>query len=123
MNALEFLVELASRGVVFMVDGDRLRVRDPRMATSPGERALISALKPSIRALMLIELPAERADDPCAAFDAKAGVALCRGCGFGLPDHFWRQPTCAFFAGPASASKCERCGAPWLEHRQSGVRS
>jgi len=123
VNALDFIVEVVGRGVEFFVDGDRLRVIDREQATTPGERALISALKPSIRALLRTELPAERADSACAAFDALPGVAICRGCGFGLPEHFWRQPTCTFFIGSAEAAKCERCGAPWLEHRQSGVRS
>lgn len=124
MNALEFIAGLLTRGVSFAVVGDRLRVYDPGRSTTPTERALLGALKPTLRGLLATELPAERPQAPCPGFNAAAGVALCRTCGHSLPEHFWRRSTCEFFAGaPATNASCRRCGIPWLEHVGSGAPS
>ena len=120
MSALDFIVGLVTRGVAFSVDGDRLCVRGLGSSVTVGERGLISALKSQIRALLVTELPPERASEACAVFTAAAGVALCRGCAHGLPAHYWRTPDCQFYVGePLPNGACRRCGVPWLEHLQS----
>jgi len=123
MNGLDFVADLLRRGVVFVVDGERLRVRDPDARTTNGERALISSLKATIRGLLLTELPAERATTPCERFSAAGGIAICRDCGHGYGAHYWLTRDCEFFAGaPSASAQCSRCGVKWLEHVGCGVQ-
>jgi len=118
VNALEFLIDLAGRGVTFTTgDGGRVRVRDPENAITVDEREFLRALKPMVGALLRQPLPARRGANACDGFDAPAGAALCVRCAWGIGDHFWRRcGDCTFFVGSADEASCRRCGIPVLEH-------
>jgi len=118
MNALEFLATLRTRGVEFKLVDGQVYIRDRASPLTDDERGLICALRTTIRALLIQQLPDRRGEHACDdGFEAPAGAALCERCAFSLPDHFWRRSgDCVFFAGAATEATCRRCGVPRLEH-------
>jgi hypothetical protein len=98
-GAADLIVELRSRGVVVLLDGDQIRCRAPQGVLTPDDAQALRALKPRVQALLVAEeaeiawradvmhtrangasLPADLVVD-----DGPAMPGICRSCGDAMP--------------------------------------
>jgi len=118
ISSLGFVVDVLARGVMLSLDIDgRVKVTDRNRILTPGNLRLLRSLKPMLRDMLLTEVPerCEAAETACEGFAADVGVALCRRCGYGLGEHFWRRDYCTFHVG-SDRDMCRRCGLAEVKH-------
>jgi len=117
MNALMFLSNLLSCGIRLRLEGESVVIEDSEKTLNPGKCRLLKSLRPFLRDLLKLELPEgnEASEQACEGFAAAIGVALCRRCGHGLGEHFWRSEHCTFHVG-SYPNMCSRCGLSAVQH-------